>query len=133
MFKPMVLRRGFTLIELLVVLLLMGLAAALVAPVLLEPGAKRSPLEELIASARDAAARRGEVVYVRIGADGAWRMDGGADVREGVLARGRIAPAFGVPVTLAVSPIGTCAFDVETAAAARDVPLEPLTCELRTS
>ncbi len=125
-------RSGFTLIEILVVLILMGLAAALVAPVLLAPRHDESGLQTLVASARGAAARRGEVVYLRITAGGEWRMDGGANLLEGTLATGHVQPAFGVPVTLVVSPIGTCAFDLQTAAAAREVPLEPLTCEIRT-
>src|SRR5438034_1321570 len=106
-------RSGFTLIELLVVLVLMGLAAALVAPALFPPRHDASALRALLGSARDAAARRGEVVYLRIDVGGRWRMEGGASVLEGTLAAGRMEPVFATPVTLVVSPLGSCAFRSE--------------------
>ncbi len=126
-------RHGFTLVEVLVVLILMGLAAALVVPALLPPRHDESALKTVIASAREAAARRGEVVYLKIDPTGAWRMEGGANPLEGTLATGHLPPFVAVPVTLVVSPIGSCAFDVRSAAAAsRAVALEPLTCEVQT-
>src|SRR6266704_1979139 len=107
-------RNGFTLIEMLVVLVLMGLAAALVAPALFPARHDASALRALLGSARDAAARRGEVVYLRIDVGGRWRMEGGASVLEGTLAAGRMEPVFATPVTLVVSPLGSCAFDVRS-------------------
>jgi prepilin-type N-terminal cleavage/methylation domain-containing protein len=123
---------GFTLIELVVVLILMGLAAALVAPALFSPRHDESALRAVIGSARDAAARRGEVVYVHIDPTGQWRMQGGRNSLEGTLATGRVPPVFTAPVTLAVSPLGSCAFDLPSAAAAGAVALDPLTCDLQT-
>ena len=125
-------RGGFTLVEMLVVLILMGLAAALVAPALLAPGRSTSSLKDLVASAREAAARRGEVVYLTIEPTGQWRLEGGANPLEGTLAAGRVQPFFAAPVTLVVSSLGSCAFDVRSAAAASAVALEPLTCEIGT-
>src|SRR6266540_1141331 len=119
-------RSGFTLVEVVVVLILMGLVAALV-----PPRHDESPLAGLVESARAAAARRGETVYLTITPTGEWRMEGGANPLEGTLAAGRIQPFLAVPVTLVVSPIGSCGFDVRSAAAAAAVALDPLTCEIR--
>ena len=68
-------RRGFTLVEMLVVLVLLGLAAALVAPGFINTPAKRTTeLVELIGAARDAAVRRGEVVSLHVERSGAWQV-----------------------------------------------------------
>ena len=129
-------RRGFTLIEMLVVLVLIGVLAGLVGPALLPAKDEPDPnaLAPVIDAAREAAVRRSETVYLRIEASGAWRIDGGASLEEGPLASGRIDDARladGTGATLVVSPFGSCAFDVRSARAARTLPLDPLTCELR--
>ncbi len=123
-------RPGFTLVEILVVLIMMGLAAALVAPALLAPHHHASTLNDVVAGAREAAARRGEVLYLSIEPTGRWRLEGGANPLEGSLAGGRLEPFLAAPVTLIVSPLGTCAFDVRSAAAAGAITLELLTCEI---
>src|SRR2546425_4268965 len=105
-------RAGFTLIEMLVVLVLMGLAVALVAPALFPARHDESALKALLGSARAAAARREQVVYVRIDPAGRWRMEGNAAALAETLAAGRLDPIFSTPVTLVVSPLGSCAFDV---------------------
>ena len=112
----------------MVVLAIMGLAAAIVLPALLRPRSADQSLQSVIASARDAAAQRGEVVYLRIEPTGAWHMEGGGSALERDSAGGRIAPLATVPLTLLISPAGSCAFDVRSAAAARTLLLEPLTC-----
>jgi prepilin-type N-terminal cleavage/methylation domain-containing protein len=122
--------RGFTLIELLVVLALMALAAGLVAPALLHANHKRSGLGSLVPIARAEAAKRGEMVYLRITASGQWRMEGAASSAAGPFATGRVEPFPGVPLTLMVSPIGTCAFDAPSTGAARAIRLDPLACEI---
>ena len=58
-------------------------------------------------------------------------MEGGANPLEGTLATGHLPPFLAVPVTLVVSPIGSCAFDVRSGAAAQVVALDQLTCEIR--
>jgi prepilin-type N-terminal cleavage/methylation domain-containing protein len=121
---------GFTLIELLVVLALMALAAGLAAPALLHANHKRPALESLLPTAREEAARRGEMVYLRIAASGQWRMEGAASVSAGPFAAGRVEPFPGVPLTLIVSPVGTCGFDASSAAAARVIRLDPLACNI---
>ncbi len=124
-------RSGFTLIEMLVVLILMGLVAVLVAPVLLPRHHDQSALNALLVSAREVAARRGEVVYVHIDPTGEWRMEAGANPLQPALATGRVEPFFTAAVTLMVSPLGSCGFDVRSAAAVGADVLDPLTCEIR--
>jgi prepilin-type N-terminal cleavage/methylation domain-containing protein len=120
---------GFTLVEMLVVLVLLGLAAALAAPTLGSFRPARPALGSLIPGARDAAARRGETVYLRVAASGEWRLDGAASSGAAPLAAGRVAPFPGLPLTLVVSPLGACAFDLRSTDAARAIPLDPLTCK----
>ena len=124
-------RSGLTLIEILVVLILMGLVAALVAPNLLPRHRDQSAINALLGSAREVAARRGEVVYVHVDPTGQWRMEAGADPSRGPLATGRVPPFLTASVTLMVWPLGSCAFDLRSAAAASAVALDPLTCEIR--
>jgi prepilin-type N-terminal cleavage/methylation domain-containing protein len=127
-------RKGLTLIEMLVVLLLMGLSAALVAPALLRPAQPAEPaLAPLLRNTRNAAVRRGETIYLRIGASGAWRVQGSGVAAEGDLATGQLAGFRGPPLTLVFSPLGTCGPTAETAAAGRALSLNPLTCELESS
>lgn len=122
--------RGFTLIELLVVLLLLGLAAALAAPALRTRKPGRTGLESLVSTARGTAVRRGETLYLQIAASGEWRLEGGASPPVKPLASGRLAPFTGLPLTLLLSPVGTCAFDARSGAAARTIQLDPLTCDI---
>src|SRR5207245_11192457 len=124
-------RPGFTLVEILVVLIMMGLAAALVAPALLAPHHHASTLNDVVAGARDAAARRGEVLYLSIEPTGRWRLEGGANPLEGTLAAGCDESLIAGRVTLIVSMIGSCAFDVRSAAAASSITLKQLTCDTR--
>ncbi|OLB67673.1 MAG: hypothetical protein DMD38_02935 [Gemmatimonadetes bacterium] len=125
-------RSGFTLIEIVVVLILMGLVAVLVAPALFPRHHDQSALNALLVSAREVAARRGEVVYLHIDPTGEWRMEAGAEPRQGPLATGRVPSFFTAAVTLMVSPLGSCGFDVRSAAAVGGEVLDPLTCEMRT-
>jgi prepilin-type N-terminal cleavage/methylation domain-containing protein len=121
---------GFTLVEMLVVLVLLGMAAALAAPALRSFSPPRPALSSLIPGSRDAAARRGETVYLRVAASGKWRMEGAASSGAGPLATGQVDPFPGLPLTIIVSPLGSCAFDLRSAQAARTIRLDPLTCKV---
>jgi prepilin-type N-terminal cleavage/methylation domain-containing protein len=123
--------RGITLIELIVVLVLIAMGASLAAPALLrrEQNAEVG-LAPLIAPAREAAARRGETVRLHVSDAGEWRMDGAASAEAGPLSSGRVEPFPGLPLTLIVSPLGSCGFDAGSAAAALAIRLDPLSCEI---
>ncbi len=123
-------RDGFTLIELIVVLAILSLAAAVTLPALLRPRTGTTAVQTVIESARDAAASRGETVYLRIDPSGTWHMEGGGSPLESDGATGRIAPIATAPLTLLVAPAGSCAFDVRSSAAARGLTLDPLSCTL---
>ena len=120
---------GYTLIEVVVVLVLMALAAALVAPTFIAPRTDARAVVALVGQARATEIRRGEAVHLRIEPSGAWRLDGAASPEAGALATGRLTPAPAAPLTLIVSPLGSCAPDVVSAPAAEALGLDPLTCE----
>jgi prepilin-type N-terminal cleavage/methylation domain-containing protein len=124
---------GYTLIELLVVVAVLALASALALPALLRSRIGDPPLQAIVESARAAAARRGEIIYLRIEPTGVWYMEGGGSPLERDSAGGRIAPLASAPLTLLVSPSGSCAFDVRSTAGARVLALDPLTCTVRAS
>lgn len=120
--------KGYTLVELIVVLVLLTMAAMLVAPaVLRRDGA--GALAALIAQARATAIGRAEAVALRIEPSGAWRLDGLASTEAGAIALGRLPSPPATALTLIFSPLGTCAPDIETGAAAEPLRLDPLTCE----
>jgi prepilin-type N-terminal cleavage/methylation domain-containing protein len=121
---------GVTLIEMLVVLLLIGLAAALAAPALLRPPPKESGLRQLVSTAREAAIRRGETVHLRIGTSGEWRIEGAASAEPEVLLVGRVDPFLEQPLTMLLSPTGSCALDAVSSVNARNIQLDLLTCEV---
>jgi prepilin-type N-terminal cleavage/methylation domain-containing protein len=123
-------RRGYTLLELVVVLMIMGLAAALVLPALRSPRPDGSRLNSLLAQGRAIAAQRGEVIYLHIAPTGEWHVEVGGSI-EGVVSEGQTEPVVTAPVTLVVSPTGSCVLDVRSAATTSIPALDPLDCEAR--
>jgi prepilin-type N-terminal cleavage/methylation domain-containing protein len=123
-------RRGFTLVEIIVVLLLLGLAAALAAPVFIVPDSDEDALTTVIRGARQLAERRGENLYLDMGEEGRWTVMGAASLEEGALADGELSDYEGPRFRLVLSPIGTCALDVRSSQAASIVRVDPLTCEV---
>lgn len=122
--------RGVTLIEMVVVLVLIGLTAALAAPALLRPARAESGFRQLVSAARETAIRRGETVHLRIGASGEWRIEGSASAAPEVLLAGRVDPFLEHPLTVLLSPTGSCALDAPSTMTAGDIRLDPLTCEV---
>lgn len=126
-------RRGFTLVEVLVVLLVMVIAAGLVAPAFFparRDDESSDELARLVRAARSAAARRGEMLFVRLSPSGAWQMEGAASFAAGDVAEGTLTEYAGPAATIIVSPLGTCAFDVRSTDGAVAIPLDPMTCEV---
>lgn len=124
-------RSGLTLLEIVVVLIVLTLAAAVAVPALL-PRRERSltGLASLLQPAREAAASRGETIHLRITTSGDWQMTGAASSDDGPLASGHVDPFPGLPLTLIVSPLGSCGFDASSTAAAAAIRLDPLACEV---
>ena len=123
---------GYTLLEIAVVLLLIGMAAALAAPMLLRVNPGRSGFEELIATGREAAIRRGEVLYLRMSTSGQWSLGAANAPTPEPLASGHLE-AVGAPLTLMFQPNGSCMFDVATVSRGTAIRLDPLTCEVQSS
>ena len=125
-------RLAFTLIELLVVIVIMAIATALVAPAILRPFRDdRAQLSSVVASARETAAARGEIIYLRFEPSGEWYTEGGGSQIDAAITRGRVRALASVPLTLIIAPNGSCAFNVQSIpAAAAAVTLDPLTCEV---
>jgi prepilin-type N-terminal cleavage/methylation domain-containing protein len=121
-------RSGYTLIELVVVIVIIGLASAIVLPALLRMQVGDRPLQSVIQNARGVAAARGEIVYLRIEPTGAWHLEVAGSTLSDDGASGRMAPLAGVPLTILVSPAGSCALDVRSASAGRVLRLDPLSC-----
>ncbi len=103
-------RRAFTLLELLVVLVLLGLAAAFVIPVLRRPIASADQLS-VLERARALAVRRGESVRLQFDAAGAWSVRATADTTATILLAGvanPAAPDAGIAQSFLISALGTC-------------------------
>jgi prepilin-type N-terminal cleavage/methylation domain-containing protein len=125
-------RSGFTLIEIIVVLVVMLIAVGVVAPAFLPPEpADTDALAEPLRVARRLALTRGETVYLDLRPTGDWSVQGASSLSEGALARGRVDRYEGRAATIVASPLGTCAYDVQTTAAGGGAPpLDPLSCTL---
>lgn len=122
-------RGGFTLVEILVVLVVMVIAVGVVGPAFLPPvPADTGALEESLRVARRLALTRGETVYLDITPTGDWTAQGASSLAEGALALGRVDPYDGPAATVVASPLGTCAYDIQTTAAGGAAPLDPLSC-----
>jgi prepilin-type N-terminal cleavage/methylation domain-containing protein len=123
--------RAFSLLELIVVMVVLSLGAALAVAALGRRTAPReSELASLILLSREAAARRGETIHLEIAASGAWTIQGSASRADGPIRAGQVSRFPGLPLTLIVSPIGSCGFDVRSSKAASDVRIDPLTCSV---
>jgi Tfp pilus assembly protein FimT len=124
-------RMGYTLLEVMVVLILLTLASAVVVPSLLTrvPNDSNS-LQRVVANAREAAVRRGELVRLSIDRSGAWQATAGTLPVTDILMSGRLSDTRG-SVELLFSPLGTCGPSAEDALIEGGVTLDPLSCEVR--
>jgi len=112
-------RRAFTLLELLVVLVLLGMSAAFVAPVLTRP-IDRSGSVSAIERARGVAVRRGETMRFQFDADGRWTVRATADTSNAILLSGTDADpgATEGARSLMISPLGVCLPESQSGAGA---------------
>ncbi|MEJ2546459.1 MAG: prepilin-type N-terminal cleavage/methylation domain-containing protein [Gemmatimonadota bacterium] len=122
---------GMTLIELLVVLVLLGLGGALILPAILPSRPSEFPVAELLDDTRRVAMRRGEIVRLTVRPDGGWTIGSMNSLHAEPIATGRLAEPVGSSFTILISPLGTCGLDAVSSAAV-SLPVDPLTCEVRT-
>lgn len=96
---------GFTLLEIVVTLLLLGLAAALVAPNFRRDTSSDGDIRAVVASARETAVRRAQTLVLRVDDRGAWRLTPIGDttsIGAGTLSEG------GQALMLRIGPLGAC-------------------------
>lgn len=96
---------GFTLLEIVVTLVLIGLGAALVAPVFRRDAVPDDAFPAVIASARELAVRRAQGLVLHVDDRGAWRLTTIGDtssISSGTLTDGRGARR------LRITPLGAC-------------------------
>lgn len=123
--KVSVAHRGVTLLELLIVLTVMGIAAALVTPMLTLPRAPdSSDAEAIVTRARQLAISRSEGLHVQITADGFWivRTFRSRESLDSGRTNGLV-----VPREFAVDALGSC---VPTTAGVTGQAFDPLACRL---
>lgn len=128
-------RRGVTLLEIVIVLSLMGMAAAIVAPVL----ARRAFTDEradlvALTNARRRAVQRAEPLHFVMQSSGAWRLSGARDAA--VIDSGTVSLASSALASSALAD-GTSSMDVMIDALGACVParqassiqlFDPLSC-----
>ena len=119
-------RRAVTLLELLVVLVLLGLSAAAVMPVLRPPDAAGP--ESPLVRARTVAVRRGDAVRLEIDRDGEWTVRPAADRNGTILLSGSGAASADEtqPRSIVITALGTCL--PERAADSGAAPWDPARC-----
>ena len=96
---------GFTLLEIVVTLVLLGLAAAMVAPAFRRDSSPEGDTRTVIAGARESAVRRAQTLILSVDDRGAWRLTPVGDTTS--LGAG-VLPVTGEPLTLRISPLGAC-------------------------
>jgi prepilin-type N-terminal cleavage/methylation domain-containing protein len=115
-------RHGFTLLEQLVVLVLLGVGAAIVAPMFRLPAPSASsstPIEK----ARALAVRRGEAMRLEAAGRTGWAVRATSDTSDSVLLTGSSAAP---PRRMLISALGACL--PEGAAASGDAAWDPARC-----
>lgn len=122
-------RRAFTLIELVVVLAITGLALAIVAPsFVMRPLSPSAAMQEVINTARRAAARRAQTMTLEVRANGAWSLATAAE--NAALASGKLDSPAVRAFRVRVSPLGMCVPQNDSVSA-QSPPLDPLDCRWR--
>ncbi len=92
------------------VLVLLGLAAAFVLPVLERP-VRSADQRTVLERARAVAVRRGESVRLQVDATGAWTVRATADTTDAILLSGAAttaAPDAGIARSIVISALGAC-------------------------
>ena len=112
---------GFTLLEIVVTLVLLGLAAAMVAPAFRTETAPDEGFRSILALTREAAVRRSQTLVLQVDGRGAWRI--AADGDSTPIADGRFTDGT-KELRIRVNPLGACFND----GAAGTVGLDAIAC-----
>ena len=121
-------RPGYTLVEMLVVMVLLAVAAAVVAPSLMFRREDSLSFSKLVATGRQAAIRRAEVLRLHIERSGDWELTEDSSSGE-ILMRGRLSNTWG-SADLLFSPLGTCGPSPEDLPSPALSQLDQLNCEI---
>lgn len=97
-------RDGFTLLEIVVTLVLIGLGAALVAPVFRRQAPDDS-FPAVLSGARELAVRRAQTMVLRVDGDGGWRLTTAGD--SAAISTGRLTEPTSAR-QLTITPLGAC-------------------------
>ena len=96
---------GFTLLEILVTLIVLGLAAALVAPAFHADATPDDDLRAVLAGARETAVRRSQTLVLSVDPRGTWKMAAAHD--STTIASGQLGDGTG-NLRIRVTPLGAC-------------------------
>lgn len=96
---------GFTLLEIVVTLVLLGLAAALVAPAFRSETSPDEGLRSILALTREAAVRRSQSLVLEVDARGSWRIVAAGDSTS--ISSGRFVDGTR-GLRIRVNPLGAC-------------------------
>ena len=96
---------GFTLLEILVTLLVLGLSAALVAPLFRADTPPDDDLRAVLTGARETAVRRAQTLVLSVDQRGAWRIAAAHD--STTVAKGQFRDGTS-NLQIRVSPLGAC-------------------------
>ncbi len=96
---------GFTLLEVVVTLVLLGLAAALVAPTFRTETAPRDEFVTVLAQSREMAVRRAQTLVFEIDAQGRWKL---TPVGDTTTIGSGVVQAGSVSVRMRITPMGVC-------------------------
>ena len=108
---------GFTLLEIVVTLVLLGLAAALLAPVFRIDSAPDEGFRTVLATTREAAVRRAQTMVLQVDARGSWRISAPGDTST--LGSGRFTDGTR-DLRIRVNPLGACFNEGASGAVALD-------------
>lgn len=108
---------GFTLLEIVVTLVLLGLAAALVAPAFRAETSPDEGLQSILATTREAAVRRAQTLVLQVDDRGAWRIVPSGD--SSAIGSGRFTDGTR-DLRIRVNPLGACFNEGASGAVALD-------------
>ena len=97
--------RGFTLLEIVVTLVLLGLAAALVAPAFRSEPTSEQDIRKVLAGTRETAVRRAQTLVLEVDDRGSWRILASGDTSA--IGSGRFTDGTR-DLRIRVNPLGAC-------------------------